>query len=77
MEPTLKSGSYALGYRAAKYAIDDIIACRINNQILIKRITMATDAGYTVHGDNPHDSYDSRDFGIISQQQILSKIIWY
>ena len=42
---------------------------------LLKRITKVEGEKYFVAGDNPDDSRDSREFGLVSKDNLLGKLI--
>jgi len=76
MEPTLKSGQYVLGRPATNIRPGDLVVCRYDQQLLIKRVKTRTAQGFYVQSDNP-SGQDSRDFGLIPQGGILKKVVWY
>jgi signal peptidase I len=79
MEPSIRNGEEVLAtnilYLFKKPKINDIVALRHNNQIFIKRIVAVVNEKYFVEGDNKKDSLDSKDFGLLSKNQILGKVI--
>lgn len=81
MQPTILEGQKVLvssiPYFFSKPKIDDIIAFRINSKIFVKRIYSVSDNKYHVKGDNSDDSLDSKNFGFVSKNNMLGKIIFY
>lgn len=79
MEPTLKSGDIVWvnnwAYVFKKPRIGDIVVFKKSDKELIKRITTISGSGVFLSGDNKTDSYDSRNFGKISNTMILGKVI--
>ncbi len=45
-------------------------------RLSIKRISKIESDGYILLGDNPADSYDSRDFGSVQREDIIGKVVW-
>lgn len=80
MEPEIKTGGTVLAtnlfYWFKNPKIGDIVAFRNAGKILIKRITKVSNGKYFLAGDNQKDSLDSREFGLISRQKILGKVIY-
>lgn len=79
MEPTLKQGSLVWvnnwAFLFSKPRVGDIVIFKVNNQELVKRIKNLEKEGATLVGDNPLDSYDSANFGLISFSQIVGKVV--
>lgn len=78
MEPQFKDGSYVLVRlsSASSLSVGDVIVLESPNGQMLKRIAAINERGYQVTGDNPNDSYDSRDFGLIQRQDIIGNVIW-
>ncbi len=55
--------------------IDDVITFRKDNRIMIKRVFEIDENGIFVMGDNKRDSTDSREFGSISHDLVIGKVI--
>jgi nickel-type superoxide dismutase maturation protease len=79
MEPALPAGSYVLAKSKPAYRPGEIVvfAGPDGSTLLIKRIAATTAGGYIMLGDNGGDSWDSRDFGPVSQQAVRGVVIWY
>jgi len=76
MEPTLKPGQYVLARSTSNVQPGDIVICNYDRQLFIKRVKSKQDHGYNIKGDNT-SGQDSRDFGLISPESIVSKVIWH
>ncbi len=80
MEPAIRNGKSILisktPYLFSKPKVKDIVAFKNKEKILIKRIVKISLDKYTVEGDNPKDSLDSRSFGFIAKNDILGKVIY-
>lgn len=80
MEPTIGNGKLILvskiPYLLSKPKVKDIIAFKNKKEVLIKRIVKISADKYTVKGDNPKDSLDSRSFGFVAKNAILGKVIY-
>jgi nickel-type superoxide dismutase maturation protease len=81
MEPQLKNqntilvSSFPYLFKSPK--INDIVAFEDKKRnIMIKRITRIRNNKFFLAGDNKKDSFDSRNFGEISKNQILGKVIY-
>lgn len=59
--------------------VDDLIAIRVNNREMIKRISKFSDQEKMIYvlGDNEKESTDSRNFGWIKESEIIGKVIWH
>lgn len=77
MEPTVKQGSRVLVKRFFIPKKNNIVALYhpTQNTIILKRIIEIRDGNYFVGGDNLDDSIDSRDFGSISRQHIIGRVV--
>lgn len=77
MLPTLKPGQDVLVWCwFVSPKVGDIVAIRVNNREMIKRIQSCDGRSIFVMGDNQKMSTDSRKFGPIKRSQIIGKIIW-
>jgi signal peptidase I len=81
MEPFLKNGDKilisGLWYLFKNPKINDIVAFKEKNgEVLIKRIKEVKNGRFFVSGDNKKDSLDSKDFGYISKEYIIGKLIY-
>jgi phage repressor protein C with HTH and peptisase S24 domain len=77
MEPGLKPGQYVLARQTNNIKLEDIVICTYDNQNLIKRVKSIAPEGISVRGDNQNSSLDSRDIGLISQDKVLGKVLWF
>ncbi len=82
MSPTLTDGRYVIGeslsYKFRNPKIGDLAVFKSpdGDMNLIKRITKNNGGNYFVEGDNKMHSHDSRDFGPISKNRIVARIIY-
>jgi len=80
MEPQIKDGEQILvsniPYLFKKPIVNDIVAIRFKNKILVKRIFRIIKNKYYVRGDNKSDSLDSRKFGFIKKDNLMGKVIY-
>lgn len=81
MEPAIKNEQHVLiskiPYFFSEPRIKEIVAFKKNQKILIKRIVKKTGKKYFLAGDNLKDSLDSRNFGFVSKNDILGKVIYF
>ncbi len=78
MLPTLKPGRDVLVWRwFYQPKKGDIVAVKVNGKEIIKRISKTNDRYILIMGDNKKESTDSRNFGPISKEEIIGKVIWY
>lgn len=81
MLPTLKPGQNVLVFTWAylwnKPKVGDIVAIEKDNRQIVKRIHYCSDHDINVMGDNESMSTDSREFGPITKEQIIGRVIWY
>ncbi len=79
MEPTLKPGTYVLALTGNQLKLKpgDIALYKIGGELQIKRVSKIEHNMYTMTGDNPADSHDSRDFGPVQGKSIIGKVIWH
>lgn len=79
MEPAIKNGEKILAtplfYLFKSPKINDIVVFKFRGKVFVKRIILFKDNKYFVEGDNKKDSIDSKDFGLLSRNQILGKVI--
>ncbi|MEE9236694.1 MAG: nickel-type superoxide dismutase maturation protease [Thermoplasmata archaeon] len=82
MEPGIREGQYVivnrLAYWLKKPRRGDIVVIRHprDNRFLIKRIAEVERGGYVVLGDNEKYSVDSREFGPISKDLMVGKVLF-
>ena len=55
----------------------DIVAIKVNDKEMVKRVQKVLDRKVFVQGDNQKESTDSRKFGPIDKSQIIGKVIWF
>lgn len=83
MMPTISPGQRVavsgIPYLFSKPKKGDIVLIKDlqNNAYFIKRIAYIHANTYTVLGDNPYDSKDSRQFGRIHYSAIVGKVLFY
>ncbi len=83
MYPTITEGSIVfisfIKYLYLCPKIGDIVVIKtdkVDDIILIKRISNIKKNEYYVLGDNLNDSFDSRKFGYIKKHDILGKVLF-
>lgn len=81
MWPTIPAGRSVLvdlrAYRSAPPRPGDIVLLAHPKQadlVVVKRITQVDEDTATVHGDNTHDSSDSRAWGPVPLDHILGRV---
>lgn len=74
MLPAFKSGDLLVGWCWFSPKLGQVVVVN-SDKILIKRLTKVVDGKYFVTGDNPAKSTDSRDFGPVSREQLMAKIV--
>lgn len=81
MQPTLCPGQIVIvsnmPYLFTKPKIGDIVAVKIKNTVLIKRIKKIKGEKYFLRGDNQIDSFDSYQFGWVEKKYLLGKVIFF
>jgi signal peptidase I len=86
MNPTLSNTDFILISRFTSPVNDDIIVFNLDNQRLIKRVVASNGENYNgyvslgeyyVLGDNIDESYDSRSFGTIKNNQISGVVVFH
>lgn len=81
MNPDLWDNQYVVAEQFGYFRIDpsvgDIVVLKnpFDNKKLIKRVTAKIKDYYFVEGDNKNASFDSRHFGFIHRENILSRVI--
>lgn len=79
MLPIYKPGDVvlisSLPYLFSKPRIGDIIVFRKDKISMIKKISEIAENGFIVEGENVDDSLDSATLGIISEKDVLGKVI--
>lgn len=76
MLPTLKPGQDILVWCwFNKYKVGDIVAIKVNEKDMVKRIQKVEGRRIFVMGDNEKMSTDSRKFGWIDKKDISGKLI--
>ena len=80
MEPAIKNEQHVLvskiPYFFPEPDVKEIVAFKKNKKILIKRIIRKSGNKYFLAGDNLNDSLDSKNFGFVSKNYILGKVIY-
>lgn len=77
MWPVLDPEQVVFALRKRRYREEDVVVIWHKGREKIKRIRDISDRRrYDVRGDNPSQSTDSRQFGLIEYEYILAKVIW-
>ena len=80
MFPTLTEGEKLTSVRSylCKLNVGDIVVAKpyeCDNRLVIKRIANIDGDHYFLLGDNPDESYDSRNYGWVSKKEIVAKVV--
>jgi nickel-type superoxide dismutase maturation protease len=76
MLPALSAGSVVIGWRSRQVKPGNIVIVRHQGIEKIKRIARIDDDQLYLLGDNANSSTDSRQFGMVSRQTIVARVIW-
>ncbi len=80
MFPTLLEGqdvlSFNWAYLGRKPKIGEILVLNLNGKDLIKRVAKIEDDQIFVEGDNKYESTDSRNFGAVSMENVIGKVVY-
>jgi len=80
MLPTLREGqdvlSFNWAYLGKKPKVGDIVVVKVNGKEMVKRIQKVDDRQIFVYGDNMDQSTDSRNFGPVSMDHVIGKLIY-
>lgn len=78
MLPALKPGQKVLcfnwSYLFCKPKVGNIVAVKLKERKIIKRLSKVGREGFFLEGDNKEESHDSRNFGPVKRSQIIGKI---
>ena len=80
MFPTLTEGEKLTSVRSylCKLNVGDIVVAKpyeCDNRLVIKRVANIEGDYYFLLGDNPDESYDSRNYGWVSKKEIVAKVV--
>ncbi|MEE9592801.1 MAG: nickel-type superoxide dismutase maturation protease [Thermoplasmata archaeon] len=81
MEPTLREGDQVIAsplpYLLGRPSVGDLVVLRhpYENRFLVKRISEVDGSRISIVGDNRRHSTDSRDFGPVSPEHIVGKVL--
>lgn len=75
MLPSFKEGNVLLFFGRKKYKTGDVVLANIKGRDIIKRVYSISNGQYDLRGDNTDASTDSRNFGLVSRDNILGKVI--
>lgn len=80
MNPTLKDGEVVLVDREfEKIEVGDIVVAKHpfeKNGEVVKRVAQINEHGhYFLLGDNPDDSQDSRNYGAVTREYLIGKVV--
>lgn len=79
MEPAYSSGEKVIICKHTwlfPIVIGDVIVFEKDSEIMTKRVKYIFPDGFFVLGDDRESSLDSRDFGLISPQEVLGKVLF-
>ena len=75
MIPALAPGERVLVRYGATFKVGDIVLVDRGERVDIKRVTRIEDGHIFVEGDNSEVSTDSRNYGAVSKDAIIAKVI--
>lgn len=75
MEPTLEQGKVVFATPLFDFKRGDVVVARIGQREIVKRISEINEGKFTLAGDNPDHSRDSRSFGTVEESQLLGRVI--
>ncbi len=79
MRPTLEPGDRLVLSRLRRARVGDLVAVsdpRQPGRMVVKRLVEVTPLGFTVLGDNPAASTDSRAFGPVSPGALRGRVVY-
>jgi nickel-type superoxide dismutase maturation protease len=79
MQPALRPGDRLLVWTWASPRVGDIVVVRdaqFRQTLLVKRIHAIERGNFDVRGDNPNVSRDSREFGLVSRELIVGRVVY-
>jgi signal peptidase I len=75
MEPNFKKGDRVLAVGVFSLKKGDVVVFQKDSKYFVKRVVTIVGDNVKVLGDNPEDSFDSRNFGEIKKNVIIGKVI--
>lgn len=80
MLPSLRNGqdilSFNWAYIGRKPKVGDIVVIEQKGKEMVKRVSKVSDREILIEGDNKDQSTDSRDFGAVSMEDVIGKIVY-
>lgn len=77
MSPSLKEGQDILSVNwFVNPKVGDIVVIKYDGKEMVKRVEKIENGQIFVEGDNKQESTDSRDFGSVSKDKIIGKVIF-
>lgn len=77
MQPTLYPSQDVLSFNwFIKPKVGDIVVVKVDGKEMVKRIQKVDDRKIFVYGDNLKESTDSRDFGPVSIDKVVGRVIY-
>ena len=77
MEPELRNGEWWLVRRMSRLRAGDV-ALLVHpwrpDLLIVKRLVRLDDGGWWVAGDNPEESEDSRQFGMVPEANVVGRL---
>lgn len=78
MAPALRNGEVYLARRGARVRVGDVVVLRHPQRpelLTVKRVARGEAGGWWVEGDNPRESTDSREFGLVAPTAVVGRIV--
>jgi nickel-type superoxide dismutase maturation protease len=79
MEPAVRNGQWWVVRKGAKLRQGDVVLVqhpKRSDLSVVKRLSHREGDGWWVLGDNPSESDDSREFGVVADELILGRLLW-
>ncbi len=75
MLPTLKPGQVVWVWHWFTPKVGNVVVFKYNAQEFVKRVKQVNGQQIFLLGDNPNDSLDSRQLGLIKRENVIGKVL--